>query len=105
MASTSSASGGGNAASRIQQLQKQLKDATNELKQVANGDGDAASKKQQTELLQMRIQMLQSQIEALQNQQTQQAQKLQSSAKAVEASTVQSPAQSSGLGSLLDEYA
>lgn len=64
-ASTSSASGGGNAASRIQQLQKQLKDATNELKQVANGDGDAESKKQQTELLQMRIQMLQSQIEAL----------------------------------------
>ena len=42
--SAGSAPSGAGAASRIQQLQRQIKDATNELKEVANSDADAKTK-------------------------------------------------------------
>jgi len=102
--SSGSAATAASTASRIQQLQKQIQDAGNELKQVASSDADAETKQRQTQLLQAKIQMLQAQIAALQNQQTLEAQK--SAQRVAEPQVAAAVQRRSGgsLGGLVDEY-
>jgi hypothetical protein len=107
--SAPSASGaGGNYAARIQKLQEQLQEAMEELKEAATDTSleDPDTKKLRFDGLSMRIQMIEAQIAALQNQQALDA--LQARKKAQEAAASEKRRASPGNGGStagLDEYA
>jgi len=109
VSSTSSAGSGGGDASRIAALQKQLKEATNELKQVATDSTlDTKAKEQKQKLLQAQIQAIQQQIASIQQAAAQEAQKkAQAKADATgteKPATARKPADSP-LGNNLDVFA
>lgn len=76
--SSSSTSGTATGSSDIAALQKQLRDLTNELKNVATSNLDAKAKAEKTKLLQAQIQMVQAQIAAIQRANMQKQQTAQS---------------------------
>ena len=63
-ASSTSSASGAQSSSEIAKLQKQMRQLTDELKNVATSDMDAKAKKQRVEALQAQIQNLQTQIDA-----------------------------------------
>ena len=109
VSSTSPSGSGGGDASRIAALQKQLKEATNELKQVATDSTlDTKAKEQKQKLLQAQIQAIQQQIASIQQAAAQEAQK-KAQAKA-DAADVEKPVAprkpaESRLGNNLDVFA
>ncbi|MCZ2498302.1 hypothetical protein GN316_16200 [Xylophilus sp. Kf1] len=113
-----SSGGGASSAGQIAQLQKQLKDATEELKAVAlDSTLDAKAKEVKQKLLQSQVVAIQQQIAALQQAEAQKAQqaqqKAQEKAQAAEAPRADGDAsaastrkpEGSPLGQRLDVYA
>ena len=91
---------------RIAALQKQLRQLTDELKDVATMDMEPKAKQERLKLLQAQIQMVQQQIAAIQRQQQQEQLSQQNAqaarqAQAAEHKTPRTP----GLGESVDVYA
>lgn len=73
--SSTSASGGADnsLAAKISRLTSQITKLTQQLKDVASGEGSAKEKKTQQELIQVQIKVLQAQLAQLQRQQAEQS--------------------------------
>lgn len=102
--SSANRSQGSQAGQQIAGLLKQMRQLTEQLKNVAVGDGDPKAKAEQIKLLQAQIQMVQAQIAAIQRQQQQEQLSQQKAAQAAQAAE-RPPARPPGLGESVDTYA
>lgn len=107
ISSTTSTGGlGSKAGGDIAALQKQLRQLTDQLKNVAALDMEPKAKEERVKLIQAQIQMVQQQIAAIQRQSQQEQmskQLAEQAAKQVKASDA-SPARTPGLGGSVDVY-